>query len=444
MPSKSNVARATGTLVALSLATAVLASAPVNAAQVDAPSAAAVAAAAATADVERPQGKPEPLKTEGAGKSTFSGAAAAQSAGAPITRSSVIARAKTWVDAQVPYSMNNYRDGYRTDCSGLVSMAWNLGTSAWTGNLDTFADRISKNDLRKGDMLLFHNPSNPERGSHVTIFEQWTDSSHTSYIGIEQTPPHAVRRVIPYAYFNNSSSYIPYRYKNIIEDAKPTNAGVYRPAESKFYVADRAGGVYGWSGFGVPGDKPLTGDWNGDGQDTFGVYRPGDQTFHLSNDNATAAVSVTYGSPGDIPLVGDWDGDGKKSIGVYHPADQTFYLSNDNRVAAYAIQMGVGGDTPMTGDWNGDGKDTIGVYRGSDQTFYLTDSQNSAPVDHQVRFGNPGDIPIKGDWNGDGTDKVGVYQIAGSDFVGAGKDSDQAIYNVRFGVPGDVPITGQW
>ncbi|WP_328963455.1 transglycosylase family protein [Streptomyces virginiae] len=225
---------------------------------------------------------------------------------------------------------------------------------------------------------------------------------------------------------------------------KASNAGVYRPAESKFYVADRTGGVYGWSGFGVPGDKPLTGDWNGDGQDTFGVYRPGDQTFHLSNDNATAAVSVTYGSPGDIPLVGDWDGDGKASIGVYHPADQTFYLSNDNRVAAYAIQMGVGGDTPMTGDWNGDGKDTIGVYRGSDQTFYLTDSQNSAPVNHQVRFGNPGDIPIKGDWNGDGTDKVGVYQIAGSDFVGAGKDSDQAIYNVRFGVPGDVPITGQW
>ncbi|MGW8505113.1 DUF1906 domain-containing protein [Streptomyces sp. CLCI03] len=225
---------------------------------------------------------------------------------------------------------------------------------------------------------------------------------------------------------------------------KPTNAGVYRPAESKFYVADRTGGVYGWSGFGVPGDKPLTGDWNGDGQDTFGVYRPGDQTFHLSDDNATAAVSVTYGSPGDVPLVGDWDGDGKASIGVYHPADQTFYLSNDNRVAAYAIQMGVGGDTPMTGDWNGDGKDTIGVYRGADQTFYLTDSQNSAPVNHQIRFGNPGDIPIKGDWNGDGTDKVGVYQIAGSDFVGAGKDSDQVIYNVRFGVPGDVPITGQW
>ncbi|MFC6132744.1 NlpC/P60 family protein, partial [Streptomyces spororaveus] len=264
MPSKSGVARATGTLVALSLATAVLASAPVNAAQVDAPSAAAVAAVAATADVERPQGKPEPLKTEGAGKSTFSGAAAAQSAAAPITRSAVIARAKTWVDAKVPYSMNNYRDGYRTDCSGLVSMAWNLGTSAWTGNLDTFADRISKNDLRKGDMLLFHNPSNPERGSHVTIFEQWTDASHTSYIGIEQTPPNAVRRVIPYAYFNNASSYIPYRYKNIIEDATPTNAGVYRSDEAKFYVADRSGGLYGWSGFGVPGDKPLTGDWNAD------------------------------------------------------------------------------------------------------------------------------------------------------------------------------------
>ncbi|MFJ2824327.1 NlpC/P60 family protein, partial [Streptomyces toxytricini] len=256
MPSKSNVARAAGTVVALSLATAVLASGQVhaNSAQAGTPSAAAaVAAAAATADVERPQGKPGPLKTEEAGKNTFSGAPAAQSAPAPVTRSEVIARAKTWVDAQVPYSMSNYRNGYRTDCSGLVSMAWKLGTNAWTGNLDTYADRISKDELRKGDMLLFHNPDNPERGSHVTIFEGWTDSSRTSYVGIEQTPPHAVRRVIPYAYFKNSSSYIPYRYKNIIEDAKPTNAGVFRSEEAKFYVADRNGGLYGHATFGVPG-----------------------------------------------------------------------------------------------------------------------------------------------------------------------------------------------
>ncbi|GAA2642129.1 MULTISPECIES: DUF1906 domain-containing protein [Streptomyces] len=223
---------------------------------------------------------------------------------------------------------------------------------------------------------------------------------------------------------------------------KPTNAGVYRSDEAKFYVADRSGGLYGWSGFGVPGDKPLTGDWNADGQDTFGVYRPGDSTFHLSNDNGTTAISVMYGSPGDVPLVGDWDGNGTDTIGVYHPADQTFYLSNDNRVAAYSVRMGVEGDTPMTGDWNGDGKDTVGVYRGSDQTFYLTDSQTSAPVNHQVKFGNPGDTPIKGDWNGDGTDKVGVYRD--SDFFGAGKDSDQVIYSVRFGVPGDTPLTGQW
>ncbi|RSS79927.1 hypothetical protein [Streptomyces sp. WAC06614] len=334
---------------------------------------------------------------EGA-KETFSAAATAESGG-PISRSTVIARARTWVDAQVPYSQSDYRDGYRTDCSGLVSMAWNLGTNAWTGNLDTYADRISKNELRKGDMLLFHNASNPVSGSHVVLFEAWTDSSMTSYIGIEQTPPNAVRRVIPYAYFKNSSSYIPYRYKNIVEDAAPATAGVYRPDESVFYVSDKSGNLSGYAAFGAQGDVPLTGDWNKDGKDTFGVYRPQTHTFLLTDNNSTVTMESTFGDAGDVPLVGDWDGDGT---------------------------------------------DTLGVYRPTNQTFYLSDSNTSANVNHQTTFGNPGDTPIKGDWNGDGTDKIGVYRPAESDFYGAAKDSTTVIYNARFGNPGDTPTTGQW
>ncbi|WP_404953862.1 hypothetical protein [Streptomyces sp. 147326] len=438
MSVKTSTVRAAGTLVALSIATALLATAPAGAEPLPSRS-----TAGAAADVERPQGQPVPLKTEGA-ENSIAGAEAAQTAGAPIARSEVIARAKTWADAQVPYSQSSYRDGYRTDCSGLVSMAWNLGTSAWTGNLDTFADRISKNELRKGDMLLFHNSANPVNGSHVVLFEAWTDASKTSYIGIEQTRPHGVRHVIPYAYFNNSSSYIPYRYKNIVEDSAPATAGVFRPGESVFYVSDRNGGLSGYAGFGAAGDVPLAGDWNRDGKDTFGVYRPESQTFLLTNDNASVSMESRFGDVGDVPVVGDWDGDGVDTIGVYRPGDQTFYLSNDNLSVAFARRMGVEGDKPMVGDWNGDGRDTVGVYRPSDSTFYLSDSNTSANVDHRVTFGNPGDVPVKGDWNGDGTDKVGVYRPAESDFFGAAKDSSTVIYEARFGNPGDVPLTGQW
>lgn len=36
----------------------------------------------------------------------------------------VITNAKTWLNPPVPYSQTAYHNGYRTDCSGYVSMAW--------------------------------------------------------------------------------------------------------------------------------------------------------------------------------------------------------------------------------------------------------------------------------------------------------------------------------
>ena len=47
-----------------------------------------------------------------------------------ITRPQIIARGMTWVKKQVPYSQARYYRGYRQDCSGFVSMAWNARRSA--------------------------------------------------------------------------------------------------------------------------------------------------------------------------------------------------------------------------------------------------------------------------------------------------------------------------
>ncbi|MFD6435334.1 peptidoglycan-binding protein [Streptomyces venezuelae] len=135
-----------------------------------------------------------------------------------LTRSQIINRAQTWVNARVPYSMSTYYQGYRKDCSGYVSMAWGLGSNQWTGSLAAYGVRISKSQLKPGDMLLFHNPANPGAGSHVVLFGGWANSSKTQYVAYEQTRPHTVKRTTPYAYWNNSGSYIPYRYKNVVED----------------------------------------------------------------------------------------------------------------------------------------------------------------------------------------------------------------------------------
>ncbi|GGY29384.1 membrane protein [Streptomyces omiyaensis] len=132
------------------------------------------------------------------------------------TRTEIVNRAKTWVTAQVPYSMEKYwSDGYRQDCSGYISMAWNLGSNEWTGSLDRFAVRIDRTELQPGDILLFHNPADPTRGSHVTIFGGWTDYTHTSYVAYEQTKPRTRKQATPMAYWENSARYVAYRYKGL-------------------------------------------------------------------------------------------------------------------------------------------------------------------------------------------------------------------------------------
>ncbi|MBT2367034.1 peptidoglycan-binding protein [Streptomyces sp. ISL-10] len=143
-----------------------------------------------------------------------------QSALRRSTRAQIIKRAKKWVRAEVPYSMSKYwTDGYRQDCSGYVSMAWNLATNEWTGSLAEFGDRIPREDLRPGDILLFHNPADPTKGSHVTIFGGWTDYTHTSYVAYEQTKPHTRMQATPMAYWNHSARYVAYRYKGVVTSA---------------------------------------------------------------------------------------------------------------------------------------------------------------------------------------------------------------------------------
>src|SRR5262245_56574165 len=52
-------------------------------------------------------------------------------------RRRAIERGFVWLDANVPYSQSKSRGGYRTDCSGFVSMCWELGQSYTTADFST-------------------------------------------------------------------------------------------------------------------------------------------------------------------------------------------------------------------------------------------------------------------------------------------------------------------
>lgn len=139
--------------------------------------------------------------------------ATASRAQAAVVIPDAVARAKSWVDAGVGYSQTSYYTNqygtYRMDCSGYVSMIWNLGSSYSTRSLPNVSHQIGKDELATGDVLL-------NTSDHVVMFEAWADDSHSSYWGYEEVgggsgPYGAKHRVIPYPYWSGYGTYLPYR-----------------------------------------------------------------------------------------------------------------------------------------------------------------------------------------------------------------------------------------
>ena len=146
-----------------------------------------------------------------------------------IAADTVIARAESWTSVNMPYSQTTYVGGYRTDCSGFVSMAWGLvGTygepiSLTTQTLPSVAAQIAPGQLLPGDILDYNSTADPVNGSHVVLFGGWVDASEQYYYGLEEAGDvGAVVHIIPFPYWpgvmDGTSSWVPYRYTGIVDD----------------------------------------------------------------------------------------------------------------------------------------------------------------------------------------------------------------------------------
>ena len=90
----------------------------------------------------------------------------------------MISRGQHWVDEKVPYDENGKTyEGYRMDCSGFVSMCWELGTSKSTKTLGEVAHNINKDDLQPGDAIICE-------GRHDVLFVGWTSSDRSHYVSM--------------------------------------------------------------------------------------------------------------------------------------------------------------------------------------------------------------------------------------------------------------------
>jgi hypothetical protein len=247
--------------------------------------------------------------------------------------------------------------------------------------------------------------------------------------------------------------------------------GVFRPS-SGGWALDLNGNAQ-WDGcitdgchyFGMNGDRPLSGDWNGDGISKIGVFRPSEGRWYLDlNGNAqwngcTTDACRYFGMNSDLPVVGDWNGNGTSKIGVFRPSEGRWYLDlNGNAqwegcTTDACRYFGMNGDLPVVGDWNGNGISKIGVFRPNEGRWYLDLNGNGqwdgCVTDGCYYFGMNSDLPVVGDWNGNGISKIGVFRPSEGrwylDVNGnaqwEGCTTDGCHY---FGMNGDLPITGRW
>jgi hypothetical protein len=211
--------------------------------------------------------------------------------------------------------------------------------------------------------------------------------------------------------------------------------------------------------FGVAGDIPILGDWDGSGRRKLGVYRGGSWYVDYNGNDRWDGTGTggdkifSFGVPGDIPVIGDWDGTGRLRIGVYRNGLWYVDLNGNNQWDGTGsggdaiFSFGVPGDIPIVGDWDGSGRLRIGVYRNG--LWYVDLNGNNQwdgagpSGDAILSFGVPGDVPVIGDWDGSGKLRIGIYRgglwyvdlNGNNQWDGQGAD---AIY--LFGVPTDSPI----
>lgn len=125
--------------------------------------------------------------------------------------------------------------------------------------------------------------------------------------------------------------------------------------------------------FGIPGDHPVVGDWDGNGTDTIGIYRQSTGQFHLRNSNSAGAADISFyfGIPGDIPVFGNWDtNDLAHEVGVVR--GRTWYLRRHLTTGVADVQFNFpeaptafSGMQPVLGNWDGsaNGSETPGYLR---------------------------------------------------------------------------------
>jgi FG-GAP-like repeat len=337
-------------------------------------------------------------------------AASASTVGGTIARSEIMARAQNWVDRGLRYDMDGSwasdlegSHTYRRDCSGLVSMAWHLGSSLTTDRFLAKArngdgmEVIPKDGLKAGDAMVYDNDGGGT-GGHIELFSHWVNSANHNDGA--------------YVYsFNSDGQTVqnPYANNNVGKLGKNSNDEMNQFTFIRYKAVD--------------GERVS--DFSGDGySDVLGVNAAGDLMYYPNNgiaisDSTARRLATGWGSYSHV-MAADFSGDGAADILGVNSSGNLLYFPNNGFNISGSVQLKSGFGTFLhvaAGDFSGDGyADILGVNAAGDLMYYP--NNGIAISDSTARRLATGWGTIKhlmaADFSGDGAADILAVDAAGN------------------------------
>jgi hypothetical protein len=246
--------------------------------------------------------------------------------------------------------------------------------------------------------------------------------------------------------------------------------------------------------FGLRGDIPIVGDFNGNGCESAGVFRPDTYQYYASTgyvdgNLATAGAPVQWGLYGDVPMILDVDGNEALDYAAFRPDSASYFLKTDLGtifllsfpLAADALILPFGlsygdnlealfdgplsevpsevraGGVPVfassvrlqrriPGDYNGDGRSDLVAVRkltaNSTTTWAVKHANNTSSI---YNLSHLADAYVPNDYNGDGkTQPATVFVKDDGGLEWRVSQPSGAELTFAFGLNGDSPLSGDF